>query len=86
MRASASSPGLLIAALLVLAGLRLAPQQKWPAPFGVARESLLFGTLSVVAIVLPLGLLNWRCPHCRRNLGGRLSIRQCPHCGMVLRG
>ena len=77
---------LLISALLMLIAVRWAIQQNWPALFGIPRERLLAGTLVAVAIVIPLGLLNWRCPSCRRNLGRTLSIRQCRHCGMVLRG
>ena len=77
---------LLVSALLVLLGLRFVPERNWPARLGMPRERLLVGVLVAVVIVVPLGLLNWRCPHCRRNLGGRLSLRQCPHCGIVLRG
>jgi hypothetical protein len=77
---------LLIAAFLMLAALRLAADRNWPGLFGVPVDRLLAGTLVVVAIVIPLGLWNWRCPNCRRNLGRSLSIRQCPHCGIVLRG
>lgn len=77
---------LLIAALLMLAALRWAALQDWPTLFGVPVERLLAGTLVVVALVFPLGLWNWRCPNCRRNLGRSLAIKQCPRCGIVLRG
>jgi hypothetical protein len=77
---------LLISAFLMLVALRWAAEENWPALFGVPVERLLVGTLLVVAVVLPLGLLNWRCPNCRRNLGRSLSIKQCPRCGIVLRG
>jgi len=75
---------LLISALLILVALRFVPTPNWPSPFGVPREHLLLGALLLVVIVMPLGLLNWRCPNCRRNLGRTLSIKQCPHCGVVL--
>lgn len=77
---------LLIAALLMLVALRFVPEQKWPPLFGVPRDRLLIGLPAALAILFPLGLLNWRCPHCRRNLGRSLSLRQCPRCGVVLRG
>jgi hypothetical protein len=70
----------------VLHSILLTFLQDWPTLFGVPAERLLVGTLLVVAVVLPLGLWNWRCPNCRRNLGRSLSIKQCPHCGIVLRG
>ncbi len=76
---------LLISALLMLIALRFAMEQDWPTLFGIPRERLLAGALIVAAIVIPLGLLNWRCPNCRRNLGRTLSMRQCPRCGIVLR-
>ena len=77
---------LFIAAALMLIVLRVIPGQQWPAPFGVPRERLLVGLLAVLAVLIPLALLNWRCPRCRRNLGRGLVLRQCPHCGIVLRG
>jgi len=76
---------LLISAWLLLIALHFATQRNWPIPFDVSRERLLGWALLVIAIVLPLGLANWRCPNCRRNLGRTLSLRQCPHCGVVLR-
>jgi len=77
---------LLIAALAALLAVRVAAEFGWTALFGLPRERLLYAALAVAAVVLPLGLWNWRCPRCRRNLGPSLSIRSCPRCGIVLRG
>lgn len=77
---------LLIAALLLLMLARAAIEWNWPRPFGVPHQRLLAAAWILIAVVLPLGLLNWRCPNCRRNLGRTLSLRQCPRCGVVLRG
>ncbi len=77
---------LLIAGLVVLLALRVADALDWRWPPAVPRERVVWWTLAGLAIVLPLGLLNWRCPRCRRNLGRSMSIRQCPRCGIMLRG
>ena len=77
---------LLVAALLAVCGLYVVPEEKWLSWFRVPRDRVLVGILAAMAVVIPLGLLNWRCPHCRLNLGRGLSLRQCPHCGIVLRG
>lgn len=77
---------LLVVALLAVCGLYFTPEKTVRSRFGVPRDHLLAGVLAVGAVVIPLGLLNWRCPHCRRNLGRGLSLRQCSNCGIVLKG
>ncbi len=78
--------GVLVFSLLALGAVRIAYYEDWPAVFGIPRHQVLTGALVAAAVVLPLGLLNWRCPNCKANLGRSLSILQCPKCGVVLRG
>jgi hypothetical protein len=77
---------LLVVALLAVCGLYFVPEKTVRSRFGVPGGHLLAGVLAAMAVVIPLALINWRCPHCRLNLGRGLSLRQCPHCGVVLRG
>jgi hypothetical protein len=74
---------LLISACVALAVLHFIDERDWP--IRVTPAHLVAGILIAVIIVLPLGLLNWRCPNCRRNLGASMSLRQCPRCGVILR-
>jgi len=76
---------LLILELIALAALRFALERDCPTLLGIPRDRLLAWVLLFTAVTLALGFLNWRCPNCRRNLGRSLSIRQCQHCGIVLK-
>jgi len=77
---------LLISAWLTVVALYLTARHNWPVPHGLPRERVMIAAAAVAAMAVLVAILNWRCPHCRRNLGKSVSIRQCPHCGVVLRG
>jgi hypothetical protein len=76
---------LLILEVIALAALRFALERDYPTLWGIPRDRLLAWVLLSAAVTLALGLLNWRCPNCRRNLGRSLSVSQCQRCGIVLK-
>jgi hypothetical protein len=47
---------------------------------GSAGRLLIWVCLPVLAGLLAWTFKNWRCPHCGRLLGKRISIIRCPYC------
>ena len=70
------------AALVVMAYLNAATKQGLPS-MQVGKLNLIL--LGLIVALLPLLALNSRCPKCRRFMWKALELRQCPHCGVVLR-
>ena len=76
---------LLITTWLAVVALSIASEQKWPRPMRVPWAAIFSLEMAVLVILAVLGWRNWRCPGCHGRLGSRISIRQCPNCGIVLR-
>jgi hypothetical protein len=73
------------AALIAMAYLNAAAEHGLPVPFSMPAVNLDLILLGFILALLPLLALNSRCPKCRRFLWKALQLRQCPHCGVVLR-
>lgn len=86
MRARGLALVLLIgAALLTMAYLKVADEQRLPVAFSMPVMKLDLILLGFIVALVPLLALNSRCPKCRRFLWKAFELRQCPHCGVVLR-
>ena len=72
-------------ALLTMAYLKVAEEQRLPVPFPMPVMKLDLILLGFIVALVALLALNSRCPKCRRFLWKAFELRQCPHCGVVLR-
>jgi len=76
---------LLIVTWLAVVALSIASEQQWPRPIEVPWGRVFAAETVILAVLVVLSRWNWRCPSCHGSLGPRISIRQCPNCGIVLR-
>lgn len=51
----------------------------------IGMQSFVFGIALLVVSAIGFSWFNWRCPACRKPLGGSFSPEQCPSCGVPLR-
>jgi len=52
---------------------------------GLSKATLIGAQIAVIAAFLGFSALNWRCPACRKFLGGDIHQRVCKKCGARLR-
>lgn len=75
---------LAIAAALFLI-LLLALLNKRPDIFGeLSKDTIVGAQLLVIAAFIGFSASNWRCPSCKKYLGGNINRYGCKHCGTRL--
>ena len=72
-------------ALLGMAYLKATTEEELPQPFSMPVVTLNLILLGLIVALAALLALNSRCPKCRHLLWKAFELRECPHCGVVLR-
>lgn len=66
--------------------LLLAAFYKRPDRFGnFSKDSLVMMQLLLIIVFVNFTAFNWRCPSCKKYLGGDINRRACKRCGARLR-
>lgn len=75
-----------VAVVLMLAATFETSQKFLTQELAIPDYAIYGGGLLVILGLAAFSLVNWRCPVCRKHLGGSLNPKNCPKCGAPLDG